>query len=102
MNYDLKECGKRIQQLRIRRNYSQQQLAKELNIDRSHLSHIESGERGSSLDLLVQFSEFFHVSPDYIVLGKSEGNLWNFEKREQLKCELSDLIGQLKAFQSAL
>ena len=28
MSYDMKECGKRIQQLRIQCNYSQQQLAK--------------------------------------------------------------------------
>ncbi len=102
MKYDMKECGKRIQQLRIQHHCSQQQLAEMLNIDRSHLSHIESGERGGSLDLLVQFSEFFHVSLDYIILGKNENNLLTAEKKEQLKCEISNLIDQLKAFQTTL
>lgn len=102
MSYDMKECGKRIQQLRIQCNYSQQQLAKKLNIDRSHLSHIESGERGVSLDLLIQFSEIFHVSLDYIILGKNGGNLFESEKRNQLKCEVSNLIDQLEVFKSLL
>lgn len=75
---------------------------KKLNIDRSHLSHIESGERGVSLDLLIQFSEIFHVSLDYIILGKNGGNLFESEKRNQLKCEVSNLIDQLEVFKSLL
>lgn len=102
MNYDMKKTGDRIRQLRIQFGYSQQQLAKELNIDRSHLSHIESGERGSSIDLLVQFSEFFHVTLDYIIMGKSDSSLQALENGAQLKHEISDLIDRLKSFQSAL
>lgn len=102
MSYDMKQCGNRIQQLRIRFGYSQQQLAKELNIDRSHLSHIESGERGSSIDLLIQFSEFFHVTLDYIIMGKSNNSLQTLENGAQLKYEISDLIDHLKSFQSTL
>ena len=102
MNYNMKESGKRIQQLRIQFGYSQQQLAKELNIDRSHLSHIESGERGSSIDLLVQFSELFHVTLDYIIMGKNDSSLLAPMNGEQLKCEISNLISHLKLFQSTL
>lgn len=102
MNYDMKKCGNRIQRLRIRFGYSQQQLAKELNIDRSHLSHIESGERGSSIDLLIQFSEFFHVTLDYIIMGKNNNSLQSLEHGAQLKREVSDLIDHLKSFHSTL
>lgn len=102
MSYDMKESGKRIQQLRIQHSYSQQQLAKELNIDRSHLSHIESGERGSSIDLLIQFSAFFHVTLDYIIMGKNDSSLQTPKNGAQLKREISDLINHLKSFQSAL
>ena len=70
MNYDMKECGKRVQQLRIQKGYTQETLANRLSIDRSLLSYIESGKRGCSVDLLVQLSDVFGVSLDILVLGK--------------------------------
>ena len=70
MNYDMKQSGERIQQLRIQHGYTQEQFAKALNIDRSNLSRIESGRRGCSLDLLVQLSSIFGVTLDYIVFGQ--------------------------------
>ena len=54
------------------------------------------------MDLLIQFSEIFHVSLDYIILGKNRGNLFESEKRNQLKCEVSNLIDQLEVFKSLL
>ena len=44
MNYDMKQSGERIQQLRIQHGYTQGELARELNVDRSYLSRIESGK----------------------------------------------------------
>ncbi len=93
MNYDIKECGKRIHQLRIQAGYTQNELAAELNIDRSFLSHIESGKRGCSVDLLVQFSDLFNVSLDYLVLGKTGLSM---------KERVEDLIDRLTAFRDSL
>ncbi len=45
MNYDMKRSGAYIQNLRIQNGYTQNQLAKTLNMDRSHLSRIESGQK---------------------------------------------------------
>lgn len=56
MNYNMKECGKRIRQLRAQCGYIREELANTLNIDRSTLSRIELGARGCSLDLLIQLS----------------------------------------------
>lgn len=97
MSYDMKECGKRIQQLRIQHGYTQEGFAKELNINRSYLSRIESGQKGSSVDLLIQISEFFHVSLDYVVMGKGF-----IDNRNQLKVEVLELINHLNIFQSSL
>lgn len=72
MYYDTKQSGARIRQLRIENGYTQEALAKELDIDRSLLSHIESGKRGCSVDLLVRLSDFFTVSLDLLVLGKDQ------------------------------
>ncbi len=100
MNYDMKECGKRIQQLRIQHECSQEQLAKELNIDRSNLSRIETGKRSCSLDLLIQISALFDVSLDFIILGQ-EKQAVSIEAR-QLKNDIEVLIKQLEAFKNKL
>ena len=64
MNYDMKRSGVYIQNLRIQNGYTQNELAKAMDIDQSFLSRIEAGQKGCSVDLFIQFSEFFHVSLD--------------------------------------
>ncbi len=93
MSYDVKECGKRIHQLRIQAGYTQNELALKLNIDRSFLSHIESGKRGCSVDLLLQFSTLFNVSLDYLALGKDTLSM---------KERIEDLIARLTLFKDSL
>lgn len=97
MNYDLKECGRRIRQLRVQHGYTQEGFARELNINRSYLSRVESGQKGSSVDLLIQISELFCVSLDYIVMGKVDS-----DNKNQLKAEILNLIAHLDVFQSSL
>lgn len=87
MNYDMKKCGERIHQLRLQAGYTQSELASKLNIDRSFLSHIESGKRGCSVDLLVQFSGVFSVSLDYLALGKDA-----FTAKERIEDLIAFLI----------
>lgn len=70
MNYNTIEIGKRIQDLRKSKNLTQEQLAEQLNISTVHLAKIETGKRGCSLDILVDFATFFGASLDYLVLGK--------------------------------
>ena len=86
MNYDMKQSGARIQQLRIQAGYTQSELALKLNINRSFLSHIESGKKGCSVDLLVQLSKLLNVSLDFLILGKDTTSI---------KEELEELITRL-------
>lgn len=102
MNYDMNESGKRIQQLRIQRSYTQEGLAKELNIDRSFLSYIESGKKGISIDLLVQLSSILNASLDYIILGKEDQKALTLEQRRQLKEEIGQLVSILENFKALL
>ena len=69
MRYDLKECGKRIQQFRKERGLTQEQLAEKLNVSQNTIAKIESGLRRPSIDFLLELSEFFGVSTNYLVLG---------------------------------
>ena len=70
MNYDIKQCGERIQQLRKSQGVTQEQLATKLNIGDRHLRKIETGEKGASIDILVKISALFGVSLDYIIVGR--------------------------------
>ncbi len=54
---------------------NQQKVAIDLNISREALSHYENGKRQPSLELLLQMSEYFNVSINYLITGKE------FEKK---------------------
>ena len=71
MIYDTLETGRRIQKLRREAGLTQEQFAERLNISAVHLAKIETGRRGCSLDILIDFAEFFGASLDYLVLGKA-------------------------------
>jgi transcriptional regulator with XRE-family HTH domain len=56
-DYRLK-LGDKIRIVREQRDYSQEQLAKLMNINRSTISKIENGKFSITLDYLVRFSIF--------------------------------------------
>ena len=64
MRHGLKEYGKRIQQLRKERELTQEQLAEKLNVSQNTIA-----KRRSSIDFLLEISEFFNVSTNYLVFG---------------------------------
>ena len=68
--YDQKESGKRIAALRRQRGLTQEKLAGQLNISTSNLGKLERGLQSVSIDLLIEISEFFEVSTDYVLLGR--------------------------------
>lgn len=71
MYFDPKSSGTRIKKLRTAHGLTQEQLSQHLNISDSHLRKMESGVSGGSIDLLVEIAEYFDVSLDYLVLGKT-------------------------------
>lgn len=87
MYYDIAEIGTRIQKLRKGHGLTQEQLAEELNISTIHLSKIENGKRGCSLDILVSIAVFFDASLDYLALGKCREH----ELRKQIDFAISTL-----------
>ena len=67
---DNKRCGIRIRQLRVQAGLSQEALAQQLRITNIHLSRIENGARGASLDVMLDISSVFGVSIDYLLTGR--------------------------------
>ena len=69
MYYNTKASGARIRELRIAKNFTQDDLAEHMNVSRGFISLIESGKKGCSVDVLIVLSDLFGVSIDYLVLG---------------------------------
>lgn len=72
MKPDPKECGKRVQQLRKDKGLSQEQLAAKFNVSANLIAKIESGLRPLSIDMVVEYVNFFGTTVDYILLGKTK------------------------------
>lgn len=95
MYINQKEIGQRIRILRKEKGLSQLELSNKLNINMDHLSRIENGNKGMSLDLLIEFSKYFSVSTDYILLG-------NRQNTEEIKEMISFIQFKLKEIEMKL
>ncbi len=102
MYYDAVKSGERIRRLRVNSGLTQEKAAAALNVDRSCYSRIESGGRSCSVDLLVQMSELFGVSLDYLVLGRYPELQADNAAALQLKSDIAALMSHLEEFNSAL
>ena len=95
MNYDMEKCGLRIKQLRIKNKITQEQLADRLNITLSMLGKIERGQRGISIDLLIEIAQYFQISLDFIVLGKEQ-------QSDFITGELNSIISKLVQIEQSI
>ena len=61
--------ARRIGELRIKKGLSQSQLAEMLHVSASTIGMYEQGRRTPSIDMLVELSNAFDVSLDYLITG---------------------------------
>ena len=99
MYYNTKASGARIRELRIAKNFTQDNLAEHMNVSRGFISLIESGKKGCSVDVLIALSNLFGVSIDYLVLGAATSTA---PDSAALKADIQALIGQLEKFKEQL
>lgn len=64
-----KEIGSRIVDARRAKNMSQEQLATESGIDRSHMGFIEQGRRKPTLSTLFKIAKTLNVSLEELFKG---------------------------------
>ncbi len=88
MYFNQVEFGQRIKEERNRLGLTQEELAEQLNIGPVHAYNIESGRKGCSIDLLLEFAELFEVSTDYLLTGRRNDNA---KIREYLQGAIDDL-----------
>ena len=68
------EVGKNIQHIREQAGYTQETLSELLNLTPNHLSAIERGVSGISLESLQRFCSLLGVSADTLLFGEAPSN----------------------------
>jgi transcriptional regulator with XRE-family HTH domain len=84
-----------LKQLRIRRNLTQKEFAKLMNIAPSTITMYEIGQREPNFELLDKIATYFDVSTDYL-LGRDI--IPNSEKDDELEL----MLNKIQAMQSEL
>lgn len=70
---DIMALGERIKELRIKKQLSQDELAKRVGFSgRSVISKIESNDRGVRADYLVRIAQVLGTTPTYLLTGYNE------------------------------
>lgn len=64
----------RLRKLREKRGLKQKEVAALLNLNPNTLSRYESGERTPDPQTLVKLANFYGVTTDYLLTGKTNGN----------------------------
>lgn len=64
MNVDYKAIGKRIRKIREEKGLSQDKLRIEVNISKTHMSHIETGSTKLSLPTIVEIANALGTTVD--------------------------------------
>lgn len=57
-----REFGARVQELRLSRGLTQEDLAEAVGVDRSYMGFIERGEKNATLDKIGKIAAALHVS----------------------------------------
>lgn len=95
MHFDQYAFGRRVKYLRRKRNLTLEQMSSTLNISIDHLSRIELGKRGVSIDLLLDMAELLDVTVDFLVRGTDR----TARATQQLISQIRELLDHFCATQ---
>lgn len=70
MYFDANDFGHRVKTLREQHGLTQEALAVRLNVNFTHISRVECGNRVPSIDIMIELAELFGVSLDYLITGR--------------------------------
>ena len=85
----------RIKSLRLQKNMSQSYLADKLGIGRSNMGHIENGRVEPTKESIVQLSDIFGVTTDYL-LGRTDTPQFTAKNERDVQKTLNELKEGLK------
>lgn len=95
--YSLETAGfaRRLKTLRKANGMTQEKAVEELNISIEHLGNMERGQGKPSLELLVEIALYFHVSTDYLLLGRELDRDSIRASLLELSAQMTELAGEL-------
>ncbi|WP_162463174.1 helix-turn-helix domain-containing protein [Paenibacillus psychroresistens] len=94
--------GERIRELRISKNYTQDQLAEEIGMQRSNVAKYESNTNIPPVEVLTKLADKFKVSVDYL-LGRVENSFDMFtDSSEESLAKDAKIKGYLEKSESLL
>lgn len=77
------QIGARIKKARIKAGFNQAMFAERLGLSTQHISCIETGTAGTSLETLKKICELLHVSSDLLLMGGEQGAKRGLEAKIQ-------------------
>ena len=86
------KVGERITELRSKYNLTQHALAKELGVSRSSVNAWEMGISVPSVERIVDISQYFHVSVDYLLGLENKFNIDISLLSEEAKAAICKII----------
>lgn len=87
------DLAERLQELRKKAGYSQEQVADLLGISRQAISKWESGQGKPELDNIVKLTEIYNVSADYIISGREHTTTVTPQPKRELSHTAQKTIG---------
>ena len=93
--FDAIEFATRLSNLRKAQGMTQEAMAEALNISLEHLSKMERGKRKPSIDLVVAMACYFHVSTDYLLMGKNHDMVDSRTKLLDVVTQLTEIAKNL-------
>ena len=89
------DLGKRLKELRIQNNMTQQQVADRIQVSKAMISSYELATRTPSYEVLIKLSKLFGVSTDYL-LGVDRERTINISSLNEKQIRLIvDLIEEM-------
>jgi DNA-binding XRE family transcriptional regulator len=95
MYFNQVEFGKRLKKARKAMNFTQEELAEILGVERLHITRMERGVVACSIDLLLDLSCHLQVSTDYLLKGESEEMQYTRDRLMAVIRELSSVAESL-------
>ena len=95
MYFDQTAFGRRLQDLRKENHLTQEQAAEQLNVSKIHYANIEGGRKGCSVDLLLDLSEMYRVTVDYLLKGNNTDHEMEIARLKAAMSEANAILERL-------
>ncbi|TYP49220.1 helix-turn-helix domain-containing protein [Thermosediminibacter litoriperuensis] len=86
-----KDIGKRIRQIRLQRDLTQEELGERANLHYSYIGQVERGDKIPSLKTLSKIAKALNVSLDYVL-----EDVKTYEARPDTEAAINELVTMIK------